>query len=89
MTLHGCEGSAGGVGTSSGRVLCGTRPRAVERVHRQSRSQSVSQLWTHPALTPPSTRNPAPPLSIRHKYRVPALGGYSIACFTARDLRPG
>ena len=31
-----------------------------------------------PALTPPPALRPAPPLPVKHKYRVLAPGGYSI-----------
>ena len=41
-------------------------------------SQSAVISRSHPALTPPPSLRPAPPLPVKHKYRVLAPGGYSI-----------
>ena len=39
-------------------------------------SQSAVISRSHPALTPPPSLRPAPPLPVKHKYRVLAPGGY-------------
>ena len=65
-----------------------THPRQTSRSHAHTththtlhflftgHSQSAVISRSHPALTPPPSLRPAPPLPVKHKYRVLAPGGY-------------
>ena len=59
----------------------------MSRERNQSVSQSVISR-SRPALTPPPARSPAPPLPVKHKYRVLAPGGYSIVALRTEPSFP-
>ena len=72
------RGAAGaGAGTHCFRIKHKSQPRTGHTREPDSVSQSVISR-SRPALTPPPARSPAPPLPVKHKYRVLAPGGYSI-----------